>query len=81
MDVRDNGQFLQKKLTMPVLAIGGEKSFGPAMASEMRNAATTVTGVVIPRSGHWLMEEEPVATSEAITAFVDAMPRIDRRKR
>ena len=58
------------KLTMPVLAIGGEKSFGPTMATVARAAATNVTQVVIPASGHWLMEEQPQATSDAIVAFL-----------
>jgi pimeloyl-ACP methyl ester carboxylesterase len=55
---------------MPVLAIGGEKSFGPMMAVVMRAAATNVREVVIPRSGHWLMEENPTATISAIMEFL-----------
>ena len=62
-DALDNQAFLAKgKLTMPVLAIGGEKSFGPTMAVVMRTAATDVQEMVIPNSGHWLMEEQPKAT-------------------
>ena len=56
---------------MPVLAIGGEKSFGTAMADDLRFVATNVTGAVIPNSGHWLMEEQPAATVAAIRAFLD----------
>src|SRR3954469_892615 len=59
-DAIDNRAFLGKGLlTMPVLAIGGEKSFGPMMASVMRFAATNVQEAVVPRAGHWLMEENP----------------------
>jgi pimeloyl-ACP methyl ester carboxylesterase len=58
------------KLTMPVLAVGGEKSFGANEAVVMRNAAVTVTELVIPNSGHWLMEEEPAATIAAVRAFL-----------
>jgi pimeloyl-ACP methyl ester carboxylesterase len=47
------------KLTMPVLAVGGEKSFGPLQAVIMRHVATNVRGVVVAGSGHWLMEERP----------------------
>ncbi len=61
-------------LTMPVLAIGGEKSFGANQAVVMRNAATQVTEVVIPQAGHWLMEEQPAATMTAIRTFLDAKP-------
>ncbi len=68
-DVIDNKVFLaQGMLTMPVLAIGGEKSFGPTMAVVMRAAATDVQEVVIAGSGHWLMEEQPVATIAAVRA-------------
>ncbi|UVO50200.1 hypothetical protein M0208_06570 [Sphingomonas sp. SUN019] len=44
-DAIDNRAFLaaKGKLSMPVLAIGGEKSFGPMMATVMRAAASDVT--------------------------------------
>ena len=72
-DARDNQAFLARgKLTMPVLAIGGEKSFGPTMAAVMRAVATNVTEQVIPAAGHWLMEEQPAATIAAVRAFLDA---------
>jgi pimeloyl-ACP methyl ester carboxylesterase len=70
-DAIDNQAFLnQGPLTMPVLAIGGEKSFGPTMAVVAKAAATNVQGVVIPRSGHWLMEENPADTVAAVVAFL-----------
>lgn len=72
-DAVDNKAFLAAgKLTMPVLAIGGEKSFGPTMAAVMRFAATDVTEAVVPDSGHWLMEEQPAATVKLVRAFLDA---------
>jgi pimeloyl-ACP methyl ester carboxylesterase len=60
-DAVDNKAFLAQygKLTMPVLALGGEKSFGPMMATVMRFAADNVTEGVVPASGHWIMEENP----------------------
>lgn len=70
-DAEDNQRVLAHKLTMPVLAIGGAKSFGANEAVVMRNAAANVTEVVIPDAGHWLMEEAPEATMKAIVAFVD----------
>ena len=70
-DAVDNRAFLAKgMLPMPVLAVGGEKSFGPMMAVVMRAAATNVQEVVIPHSGHWLMEENPTATVSAIVDFL-----------
>ena len=71
-DAIDNQAFAARgKLRMPVLAIGAEKSFGAAMADLLRFVATDVTAVVIPNSGHWLMEEQPVATVAAIRKFLD----------
>jgi pimeloyl-ACP methyl ester carboxylesterase len=71
-DAIDNQAFLAKgKLTMPVLAVGGEKSFGPTMAIVMRSAATDVQEVVIANSGHWLMEEQPAATVTAVRSFLN----------
>jgi pimeloyl-ACP methyl ester carboxylesterase len=71
-DAIDNRALAAKgKLTMPVLAIGAEKSFGAAMADELRFVATDVTSAVIASSGHWLMEEQPAATVAAIVAFLN----------
>ena len=72
-DARDNQEFLSRgKLTIPILAVGGEKSFGSTMATVMRAAASNVEEVVIPNSGHWLMEEQPQATIAAVRTFLDA---------
>ncbi len=71
-DAIDNQAFLAKgKLPMPVLAIGGEKSFGATMADIMRFAASDVRAGVIPDSGHWIMEENPSATIAMVRAFLD----------
>jgi pimeloyl-ACP methyl ester carboxylesterase len=71
-DAIDNNALAARgKLMMPVLAIGAEKSFGTGMADDLRFVATDVTSVVIPDSGHWLMEEQPAATMAAIREFLD----------
>jgi pimeloyl-ACP methyl ester carboxylesterase len=71
-DAADNQAFRAAgKLTMPVLAIGGAKSFGPTMAVVMRAAATDVTEAVVADSGHWLMEEQPAATVKLVSDFLD----------
>ena len=70
-DAADNKAFVAKgMLTMPVLAIGGEKSFGPMMGTVMRAAATNVQTAVVPNSGHWVMEENPEATIKLIEDFL-----------
>ena len=70
-DAEDNRKAIATKLSIPVLAVGGEKSFGAMEAVVMRNAAADVTEVVIPDAGHWLMEEQPAATVKAIRQFLD----------
>lgn len=59
---------------MPVLALGGEKSFGLTMAEVMKFAASDVQGAIVPDSGHWIMEENPAATIKLVRAFLDAKP-------
>jgi len=71
-DAKDNKIFEQVKLTMPVLAVGGEKSFGPLQAVIMRHVATNVREVVVAGSGHWLMEERPAETVVLIRNFLDS---------
>src|SRR5271170_1793767 len=71
-DAIDNKALLAKggKLTMPVLAIGAEKSFGAAEADTLRVVATNVTMGIIPDSGHWIMDENPQATTDFIVKFL-----------
>jgi pimeloyl-ACP methyl ester carboxylesterase/quercetin dioxygenase-like cupin family protein len=78
-DAADNKAFLaQGKLDMPVLALGGEKSFGLTMAAVMGFAANRVTGAVVPDSGHWIMEENPAATVGLVGAFLRSGMRDQR---
>jgi pimeloyl-ACP methyl ester carboxylesterase/quercetin dioxygenase-like cupin family protein len=80
-DAEDNKGYREAKLTMPVLAVGGEKSFGKMMGIIMRNAATNVQEAVVPDAGHWLMEENPGFTVPLIVEFLGAAQRsaADRR--
>ena len=71
-DAADNRAWLATgaRLRMPVLAVGGEKSFGATMAAVMRAAATDVREGIIPESGHWVMEENPQATITLVRGFL-----------
>jgi pimeloyl-ACP methyl ester carboxylesterase len=71
-DAADNKALLASsgKLSIPVLAVGGEKSFGSGMADELRYVADNVTGGIVPDSGHWIMDENPQATITLITGFI-----------
>jgi len=71
-DAIDNQAMLAAggKLAMPVLALGGDKSFGTGQADVLRFVASDVTPGVIPHSGHWIMDENPDATVSLVTAFL-----------
>src|SRR4249919_2189218 len=59
-DATDNQKLVAKgKLTLPVLAIGGDHSYGAHLATEIGFAASNVRSAVINNSGHWIMEEQP----------------------
>lgn len=66
-------QFAQagaRKLAMPVLVIAGEKGAGDMLARETRLVATNVESVILPGTGHWLIDENPRATLAALEHFL-----------
>ncbi len=67
---KDFAQLSQTNLTMPVLVIGGEKALGNALAQQMKLVASDVTVVVLKNTGHWVLEESPKETSEALQKFL-----------
>jgi pimeloyl-ACP methyl ester carboxylesterase len=71
-DAGDNVAFAKTPLRMPVLAMGGEKSFGALMPEFAKAVASNVQSSVIADSGHWLMDENPEATSAALIRFLSS---------
>ena len=67
---KDFAQLSQVKLTMPVLAIGGEKSLGNELGAQMKLVGDNVEVVVLPNTGHWILEERPKETTEALVKFL-----------
>src|SRR5881398_1458071 len=67
---KDFSRLSQTKLTMPVLSIGGEKSLGNELGAQMKLVATDVTVVVLPNTGHWILEERPKETTDALVKFL-----------
>lgn len=72
-DGEDNKALFAKtgKLPMPILAIGGDHSFGALMSSELAHVASNVEGAIITNSGHWIMEEQPQQAVSIIVPFID----------
>ena len=72
-DVQENRAALAErgKLTLPVLAVGGQISAtGPLVADMMREVATDVTELRVPGTGHWIAEENPAALLDGLCAFL-----------
>jgi pimeloyl-ACP methyl ester carboxylesterase len=72
-DAEDNRSVLQRnrKLTVPVLAVGGATSTsGPLVEEMMREVAEDVGGCRVPGTGHWIAEENPQAFTTALLDFV-----------
>ncbi|MFF1820356.1 alpha/beta fold hydrolase [Kribbella sp. NPDC058245] len=58
-------------LTIPVLGISSSHGSIPDMAAALSSWADNVTGIVIPEAGHFIPEEQPDATVDALTTFID----------
>jgi pimeloyl-ACP methyl ester carboxylesterase len=67
---KDFAQLAQTKLTIPVLSIAGEQASAGVLGPQMKLVATDVTVVVLKNTGHWVMEERPKETMEAILNFL-----------
>src|ERR1700688_281815 len=67
---KDFAQLSRTKLTMPVLVIGGDKSLGEVLGQQMKLVASNVTVVLLKNTGHWVMEEQPKQTTDALVKFL-----------
>jgi pimeloyl-ACP methyl ester carboxylesterase len=72
-DAKDNQALFAKhgKLPMPVLAVGGDHSYGASMKDIMAEVANDVAGAIIANSGHWIMEEQPDQAVKLLVPFID----------
>jgi pimeloyl-ACP methyl ester carboxylesterase len=72
-DIEDNRRWLAEhgRLTIPVLAVGGEASTtGPLMAEMMPEVAGNVPKLRVPKTAHWIAEENPHALADGLFAFL-----------
>jgi pimeloyl-ACP methyl ester carboxylesterase len=67
---KDFAELARTRLTMPVLAIGGEKSLGEVLGAQMKSVARDVTVIVLKNTGHWILEENTRETTDALTKFL-----------
>jgi pimeloyl-ACP methyl ester carboxylesterase len=67
---KDFAQMAKTKLAMPVLSIAGKKASSAILVPQMKLVTTNVTAVDLNDTGHWLMEERPQETMEALITFL-----------
>jgi pimeloyl-ACP methyl ester carboxylesterase len=81
--IAQDGQRKTRRLSMPVLAIGGAASFGEHVADAMKLVADDVQSFVVPGAGHFVAEEAPDEMLQVLRAFLapyrDAAAADDRR--
>ena len=67
---KDFAQLSQMKLSMPALAIGGDKANGELLGQQMKIVASDAKVVVLKNTGHWVLEENPKGTTDALMNFL-----------
>jgi pimeloyl-ACP methyl ester carboxylesterase len=67
---KDFARFAQSRLTTPTLSIGGAKANGAALAKQVRLVARNAKSIILPNTGHWIMEENPRGTMDALVSFL-----------
>jgi pimeloyl-ACP methyl ester carboxylesterase len=67
---RDFTELAKTKLPMPVLSIGGEKANGVLLGNQMKLVSNDATVIVLKNTGHWMMEENPKETMDALVKFL-----------
>ena len=67
---KDFAELSQTKLPMPLLVIGGEKALGGVLGEQAKLVASDVTVTVLKDTGHWVLEERPKETTDALEEFL-----------
>jgi len=56
---------------MPVLGLGGDRSWGPEIVAMLKEIADDVRGGSVADCNHWLADERPAETATALLTFLD----------
>ncbi len=67
---KDFSDMSKTKLSMPVLAIGGDKANGSLLGQQMGLVASNASVIVFKNTGHWVLEEQPEETKNALMKFL-----------
>jgi pimeloyl-ACP methyl ester carboxylesterase len=66
----DFAELSKTRLAIPVLSIGGAKANGEALGEQARLVASNVKVIVLEGAGHWIIEERPRETIDALVDFL-----------
>jgi pimeloyl-ACP methyl ester carboxylesterase len=69
-NIHQNQQRKRHKLSMPLLAIGGEFGLGAAIHAAFANVTTTLQSAVIAECGHYVPEEAPSELLALVEPFL-----------
>ncbi|MBV9795755.1 MAG: alpha/beta fold hydrolase [Actinobacteria bacterium] len=67
--IEHNTRQLSQPLGRPVLAVGGERVFGAAVAQNLRHGASEVRQEVLAGCGHYVSEERPAELAGLLLSF------------
>ena len=67
---KDFAELSKTRLSIPVLSVGGDHSLGELLGGQMKLVAANVTVIVLKDTGHWLLEERPKETTDALLKFL-----------
>lgn len=70
LDHQNALRWKEAPITIPVLALGGEKRFGPRIVEMLKEFATNVEGGSIANSSHYVVDERPTEITSAIVEFL-----------
>jgi pimeloyl-ACP methyl ester carboxylesterase len=74
VDVENNRVAMSRRIDLPVLAIGGDRSLGTRVAENLAHLASHVQSAVVENCAHFVPEEQPAKTAELILRFFAESP-------
>lgn len=77
--IKQTERFADRKIAIPILALGGEKVMGDRVKVMLENVATNVWGGAIEQCGHFIPDERPDELVERLVKFFDEVQQSNRR--
>jgi pimeloyl-ACP methyl ester carboxylesterase len=74
VDVENNRLAMARRIDLPVLAVGGDRSLGARVAENLSHLASNVQSAVVENCAHYVPEEQPAKAAELILRFFAESP-------